>query len=348
MKLEAKLCVGLLTLLIVITGSFADSMAKCPVRMGSLYPSDHFSVISQRGSTSKFPENTLPAFQEALDVDGANSLAIDLSITRDGKIVLWQDWDLDRSRKNNFPTRFEKFKPIDPHFSKSGKRNEISKLNYVEFTDHYGYENGITHEKLHIKIPTLHDFMKWATQQSKLKLVLFKIKIPADENLLASKMFQEIRRTMKTISPAPHFRFVLLTPHLEILSRIRNSFKELSFSFDREIPSAKIINYHAYTTVPNAMEFKNQTASIGFPVQSQASDSSTPNLWDIYKFILTLDFKIRDNYKRSTSNYIKIISWTFNDEKKIRCLIHLGVDGIVTNDPKLVRKIALNLGKILD
>ena len=68
----------------------------------------------------------------------------------------------------------------------------------------------------------------------------------------------------------------------------------------------------------------------------------------IYQFVLTRDFSLRDDYKKISSNYIKIISWTFNDEKKMRCLIHLGVDGIVTDKPKLLRRIALDLGKILD
>ena len=45
--------------------------------------------------------------------------------------------------------------------------------------------------------------------------------------------------------------------------------------------------------------------------------------------------------------YINIISWTFNDEKKIKCLINLGVDGIVTDKPKMLREIALSMGKIL-
>ena len=64
------------------------SVAKCPTRMGSVYPQDFFLVIAHRGSTIKFPENTIPAFKESLNTDGANSLAVDLSLTKDKKIVL--------------------------------------------------------------------------------------------------------------------------------------------------------------------------------------------------------------------------------------------------------------------
>ena len=216
----------------------------------------------------------------------------------------------------------------------------------TELTDRYGYENKITPAQSRVKIPTLKDFMDWATQQGQLKLVLFKLAMPKEESHLAPVLLEEIMRVVDTYSPAPHFEFVFLTPHKEILNMAGNSFKEFKFSYDREISSVKIINYHAHTTVPIAMEFKNRFSSIG--LKDNLSMPSGPDPWDIYKFILTLDFKLRDNYKESTANYIKIISWTFNDEKKIRCLINLGVDGIVTNHPERVRKIALDMGKILD
>ena len=94
------------------------------------------------------------------------------------------------------------------------------------------------------------------------------------------------------------------------------------------------------------MNFKNKFSSIGFPRYSSATESKL-DPWTVYKFVLTLDLKLRDNYKNATSNYINIISWTFNDEKKIKCLINLGVDGIVTDKPKKLREIALKMGKVL-
>ena len=94
------------------------------------------------------------------------------------------------------------------------------------------------------------------------------------------------------------------------------------------------------------MNFKNKFSGIGFPRYSSSIESNL-DPWSVYKFVLTLDLKIRDNYKNATSNHINIISWVFNDKKKIKCLINLGVDGIVTDKPKMLREIALNMGKIL-
>lgn len=350
-KSGIKVFVCFWAVLILLGGTSSNVLAKCPTRMGSVYTLDHFSVIARRGSVTKFPENTIPAFQEALDVDGANSLEVDLSMTRDGKVVLWHDWDPDspmaliRQEKGE---AVEKFKPSGPAPGEPRWRKKVSELTLAEFRDHYGYEDKITQAKAKVKIPTLQDLMGWAASQDKLKLVLLKLRVPADESRLAPVMLEEIRRIIGGMDPAPRFQWILLTPHKEVLHRVRKQFDEFLFSYDREIPAVGVVNYHGFTTVPSAMDLKNSFASIGFPLTETIPENPTPDPWLVYKFVLTLDFKIRDYYKKSTSNYIKIISWTFNDEKKMRCLINLGVDGIVTDQPKALRKIALDMGKILD
>ncbi|MBT5470984.1 MAG: hypothetical protein HOK41_10315 [Nitrospina sp.] len=348
MRKIPKLAVGLLTISGLLACHFGNALAKCPVRMGSLFPPDHFSVIARNGSSGKFPENTLPAFQEALDLDGANSLAMDLSLTLDRQVILWKYWTPIRKNSPENATPFEKFKPIGPSLEKEEWRKKISQLTLLEFKENYGYEDKTTHAEIEVQVPTLQNFMEWASQQSKLKWVLFKLSIPANESHLTPILLGEIRRVINSLSPAPRFKFLLLTPHKEVLNLAKDQFEEFLFSYDREIPSVEIINYHRYTTVPIAMQLNNSFASIGFPLKYLHSVQEKPDPWDIYKFILTLDFKIRDNFKKATNNYIKIISWTFDQEEKMRCLIHLGVDGIVTNNPKLLRKIALEMGKTLD
>lgn len=336
--------------LLFLNGTSDYGIAKCPTRMGSIFSQDEFFIIARRGSTKKYPENTLPAFQEALNIDGANSLTVDLSVTKDRKVILWHDWNPNtqsamlRQKKGE---HLGKFKPFSPSLDEPRWRKKVSELTFKELKDHFGYVDKITHASSNFKIPTFQDLMGWAEQQEKLKLVFLNLRVPADEDLLALVILEEIRRSIEKIKLNLNFQFIILTPHKEILRIIRKQFDEFLYSYDQEIPPLGIINYHSFTTVPTAMDFKNKFASIGFPHHSSYPDPSLLDPWLIYKFILTLDFKIRDNYKLSTSNYIKIISWTFNEEKKIRCLINLGVDGIVTDKPKMLREIALNMGKIV-
>ncbi len=53
-------------------------------------------VIAHRGYSQIAPENTLPAYQKALDV-GADMIEADVNITRDGVLVMMHDYFLDRT-----------------------------------------------------------------------------------------------------------------------------------------------------------------------------------------------------------------------------------------------------------
>jgi len=53
-------------------------------------------VAAHRGWRSEYPENTMPAFQAALDL-GVDQLETDIRITRDGELVLIHDATVDRT-----------------------------------------------------------------------------------------------------------------------------------------------------------------------------------------------------------------------------------------------------------
>lgn len=51
------------------------------------------TLIAHRGYSSEFPENTMPAFEGALDV-GVDYIETDVQMTKDGRLVLFHDNDL--------------------------------------------------------------------------------------------------------------------------------------------------------------------------------------------------------------------------------------------------------------
>ena len=61
-------------------------------------------VMAHRGASALLPENTLAAFQRALD-DGADVLETDLRFTRDDEIVLIHDETLERTLEGEGPVR---------------------------------------------------------------------------------------------------------------------------------------------------------------------------------------------------------------------------------------------------
>jgi glycerophosphoryl diester phosphodiesterase len=331
-------------------GIIGEVFAKCPVRMGSEFPPKDFLVLAHRGAADQFPDNTIPAFQQALNDKGANALQVDLSFTKDQEVIFWHDWDPNDAialirQEGREP--IVKFKPFAP--SKDSRwRKKVSDLSLIELRNHYGFVDIETNVKSDTTIPTLKEFMEWANRQDNLKLVLFKLRIPAAESRLAFIMLEGIQKTVEQMNHEPKFQMVFSTPHKEILHLVKKDYSHFSFSYDREIPAKGVVNYDRFTTIPTARDLKNQFASIGLPINEIPSKSIKPDPWVVYRFILTRDFKLRDNNKKRGSDYIKILSWNFNDEKKMECLIRLGVDGIVTDKPKLLRRIALKLGKDLD
>jgi glycerophosphoryl diester phosphodiesterase len=72
-------------------------------------------AISHRGEHLHHPENTLPAYQEAID-DGADFFEVDVQTTSDGKLVLMHDSTVDRTTAATGPIRnmtFDQVRALD-------------------------------------------------------------------------------------------------------------------------------------------------------------------------------------------------------------------------------------------
>lgn len=78
-----------ITLAVVVSGVLAWGQDECPV--GQRPPGHDFLLIGHRGAPNHACENTLESFEQALRL-GANALELDVSMTRDGQLVLWHDW----------------------------------------------------------------------------------------------------------------------------------------------------------------------------------------------------------------------------------------------------------------
>ncbi len=66
-----------------------------PARTAALPPG--FDVQGHRGARGLQPENTLPAFETALDL-GVSTLELDLHLTADGEVVIWHDEAIGRDK----------------------------------------------------------------------------------------------------------------------------------------------------------------------------------------------------------------------------------------------------------
>ena len=103
---------------------------------------DRFRIVSNRGAGVVFPENSLEACQHAVEQEGAMALLVDACLTADGEVVLWHDWNPERSRRCSPAAwlgdigayRPSVPRPCDP------LRVETIELTLAQFRFAYGYE----------------------------------------------------------------------------------------------------------------------------------------------------------------------------------------------------------------
>jgi alkaline phosphatase D len=98
-KVEESL-VCLLCLLSVVIGVQSGSAAEGDAATGVQMPPR--GICAHRGASDTHPENTLPAFREAIRL-GAHMIEFDVALTKDDKLVLMHDRTLDRTTNGKGP-----------------------------------------------------------------------------------------------------------------------------------------------------------------------------------------------------------------------------------------------------
>ena len=88
-----------------------DDNEKTPtwgIKAGSLrYP----LVVAHRGAVRSAPENTMPAFRNALKA-GADAIELDVRLTKDEQLVVFHDWSLKRTSNGDGPVNHYTLKEL--------------------------------------------------------------------------------------------------------------------------------------------------------------------------------------------------------------------------------------------
>lgn len=105
----------ILKLLVGCTFVSGVALAQTTAAPASQEAAKKIMVIAHRGEHLKHPENTLPAFQAAIDA-GADYFELDVRTTSDGKFVLMHDSKVDRTTNGTGEVRnmtFEQIRSLD-------------------------------------------------------------------------------------------------------------------------------------------------------------------------------------------------------------------------------------------
>ena len=272
--------------------------------------SDDFDIQGHRGCRGLMPENTIPAMLKALDL-GVTTLEMDVVVSKDNKIVV--------SHEPWFETEITT-KP-DGSFIKPGQAMQynIFQMNYDEIAK---YDVGM---KPHPRFP----------KQQKVKTI---------KPLLAD-LFDSITENMKTRRrPFPYYsietkclpagdgrfhpkpaEFVELLMQVIREKQVEERVIIQSFDF-------RTLQYlhEKYPTIKTAMliedsdvnDFEGQLKRLGY----------TPQIYSPNHTLVD-----EEMVKQCHDKGMKIIPWTVNDAKQFKKLKNLGIDGVITDYPDMIK-----------
>jgi len=310
-----------------------------PRRAARRHSTAPFLVIGHRGSPCFAIENTMASFQRAMEQDGANGLECDLCFTKDEQIVLWHDWDPD---EHTALLRASGLEPVVRHCpcppDGDEFRKPICELTLAEFCTHFCYCEKDGDQKQRDCIPHLEELLDWVVGRRDVAALFFDVKVPAARIDLVPVMMDGINRLLARYRPASTLIFECA--EIEVLAAMKAHSPQHHYALDIEPPPGIVLNPAAYSAVRPALTYGNSYATPGRP------RAVTLAPWTTHRRIVRHDIRLLHRLQRHASGRPQpsIISFTIDDEEELRTLVRMGVAGIQTNRPDVLRKIADEMG----
>ncbi len=293
---------------------------------------DDIDAQGHRGARGLKPENTLPAFETALDL-GVDTLELDLHYTNDGVVVIWHDDKIEKDKCGLDPA-LDIDAPDPDSLIKWGEGLMISRLSFEQigayvcdrnpdegrFSEQNNGETAVAAQNYHIiSLAELFDFVDAYTQ---------------------SPQKSEAQR-----ANAAQVRFNIETKRKE------GKPKNIGDTFDGENPGAfeleilRLIDAYGMEDRVIVQSFDHRSLwairSVNDTIQLAALSSGKMDLdaiaangadiWSPKASVLTISL-----IEEAHALGLQVIPWTVNEPDDMRELIEMGVDGLISDRPDLL------------
>jgi glycerophosphoryl diester phosphodiesterase len=269
-----------------------------------------FDIEGHRGCRGLYPENTIPAFIEAVRL-GANTLEMDIIVSRDGKLVISHDPymnDVICSKPDGSPVT-----------AADEQKLKIYEMNYADIMK---YDCGLRGNP---KFPEQH---MMAVYKPLLKDVIDTVeKYVKAHNLPPVHYNIETKSTVKgddIYHPKPA---IFTNLFYDVIAEKKVVSRCILQSFDiRTLQEIKKIDPHVVTAllVANVEGFDKNIEKLGFP-----PDIYSPEQMLVNKKLIAKCHALN----------IKVLPWTVDEEKAMIKLKKMGVDGLITDYPDRAIKV---------
>ena len=286
-------------------------------------------LIAHGGGNKEFPDNTLEAFYNAYSVDKRVMMETDVSITKDGVVILSHDTTLDRKTNvtgaiadHNYSdlianeVNFGYTNPTEGGVL-NGERKLFKNQDGKEVTPlDVEYPDGITPRHESVFLATTLEELIVAFPENRINVEI------KQSGELGKMAFEE---TVKLLEKHDAFdRVVLASFHSEIYNEFKLRQKEgaLPECFMYSPGTSGAATYFILKTLALDVFFTDGIAALQLPM-------------DQYGFNLATEGLVKNAHEHN----LAVHYWTINDEDDMRYLIDIGADGIMTDYPHRLAKV---------
>ncbi len=274
-------------------------------------------IAAHRGGGISNPENTLMAYRAAVNEYGIDICETDVWMTADGHLVYSHDSSINRMACNEGEEKVV----IAEHTLEELRKYNMG-YNFADpDTGEYPYRDASEEEQLAkgLKILEFHELMEEFYDTNKELLFIVEIKNGGEEGFRAADI---IDRTLSERFPDYKNRIVIGTFHPEIEKYLKEQHPTLMRG-----GSTAGAGKFVFTQMLGVNLFSN-------------TDFTCLQIPMSYKIKgIRLNLTRRSYIDRAHRKNMAVQYWTINDADDMRFLIDLDVDAIMTDDPKLLRKV---------
>ncbi|MBO5879484.1 MAG: hypothetical protein J6Q68_02910 [Clostridia bacterium] len=283
-------------------------------------------IAAHRGGSTNNPENTLLAFKEAVNTIGVDIIESDLYLTKDGYLVYNHDSYVDETCNVNGDISLAEVKELckdknNRHYISDMTLAELEMYNFgFYFEDENGeriYKNVENIEEYGLQIATVDRLFEMFYESHPDLLFIVEIKNGGEEGIEACRILNE------NLKKFPNYRdqIVIGTFNDEIEEELKTSYPDLLRGAPTGTAAKFILTQYLGVNLFDRSDF----ACLQIPLS--------------YDLGIELPLDRKTLTKQAHRRNVAIQYWTINDPDEMRMLIEMGVDCIMTDNPKLLSEI---------
>lgn len=287
-------------------------------------------LIAHGGGNKEFPDNTLEAFYNAYSVDPRVMMETDVSITKDGVVILSHDTTLDR--KTNVVGNISDWNYSDlisqrVDFGYTNPTDENDRLcgDREHFKDENGnkryptdvtYPNGIEPRDQEVFLATTLEELITAFPENRINVEI------KQSGELGKKALKEVIRLVNEYDAFG--RVVLASFHEEIYEEFRHMQKadEVPDNFMYSPATEPATEFVVLHLLGLDVFFGDKMCVFQLPTEQSGVKLATKRL-------------VRSAHRHN----LAVHYWTINDPEEMKQLIEIGADGIMTDYPHRLKEV---------